>query len=250
MFMQSIVFRVFAVLFLLTLAVFGSVHPTMARSASRHANLENTCQGSTVTIAGDQNNNTLIGTSGDDVIHGFGGNDVIHGGGGNDIICGGDGDDWVYAGPGNNKVDGGDGSVDQIMYDISDSPVFVNLVSGIGKTALYVDTLSGIEKVVGSDYDDIIIGNDDANILWGRDGNDIVLGGGEADTITGGTGDDTLYGGDGDDWLVGHEGNDRSMGALGTTSFGAYLGRITSTGVMAPKTRPHLNCILVVLMWI
>ena len=50
------------------------------------------------------------------------------------------------------------------------------------------DTLTSIENLTGSAFDDTLTGDADANVLSGRDGDD---------TLNGGAGNDTLDGGDG-----------------------------------------------------
>ena len=57
------------------------------------------------------------------------------------------------------------------------------------------DTLSNIENVIGSAYNDTITGNSGNNVLAGGAGNDALDGGSGNDTLTGGAGDDTLDGG-------------------------------------------------------
>lgn len=64
------------------------------------------CAGSTVTILGTANADSIGGTSGNDVIHGAGGSDSIDGNGGNDVICGGHGDDYITGGAGNDTING------------------------------------------------------------------------------------------------------------------------------------------------
>ena len=52
------------------------------------------------------------------------------------------------------------------------------------------DTLTAIETVIGSAYDDVLIGNGEANILQGGDGSDRLFGESGADTLDGGDGID------------------------------------------------------------
>ena len=56
------------------------------------------------------------------------------------------------------------------------------------------DTLTSIEKVVGSNYDDKLIGNSLDNVLVGGAGNNTLVGGGGNDTLVGGQGDDVMTG--------------------------------------------------------
>ncbi len=54
------------------------------------------------------------------------------------------------------------------------------------------DTITDIENLIGSNYNDNLRGNFKTNILDGGAGNDILNGGPEADTLIGGLGDDTF----------------------------------------------------------
>jgi Ca2+-binding RTX toxin-like protein len=139
--------------------------------------------------------NALDGvTNGADSIFGYGGNDTIFGLGGNDVITGGSGAD---------HIDGGTGS-DYSSYADSTAGVTVSLASGTGFGGYAEgDTLTSIENLAGSWYDDFLIGNDGNNVLAGLGGNDVLKGGGGADTLYGDSGDDTLKGGGGADTLNG-----------------------------------------------
>jgi Ca2+-binding RTX toxin-like protein len=64
-----------------------------------------------------------------------------------------------------------------------------------------VDTLSSIENLIGSDFDDRLTGGDAANVLRGLAGNDTLLGGDGDDILIGGGGRDALDGGDGFDFV-------------------------------------------------
>lgn len=134
----------------------------------------------------------------DDIIVGTAGDDTLTGGAGRDTVSGGDGDDTLIAGIDDGSNDtyyGGtaaaDSGIDTIDYSAATASVLVDLSTGqaIG-TSIGTDTLSGIENVVGSAYNDTITGDENANVLSGGAGDD---------TITGGRGDDTLIGGDGAD---------------------------------------------------
>uniref|UniRef100_UPI00262CFEA3 calcium-binding protein n=1 Tax=Novosphingobium sp. TaxID=1874826 RepID=UPI00262CFEA3 len=56
------------------------------------------------------------------------------------------------------------------------------------------DTLSEIENVTGSRFNDSLTGSDSANVLSGGLGNDTLMGGDGADTLEGGDGDDVING--------------------------------------------------------
>ena len=70
------------------------------------------------------------------------------------------------------------------------------------------DTLSGINNLIGSRYDDTLRGNSGDNILRGGARGDDLYGGTGADTLDGGAGYDRLEGGAGKDTLDGGEETD------------------------------------------
>jgi serralysin len=142
------------------------------------------------TVNGTKGADTLLGTDAGDTIYGNNGNDFLKGYGGSDHLVGGEG-------------------IDTASYADSTVGVVVNLVRGLGFGGTAEgDTLSGIENLYGSPYNDIFTGDDQANLLLGLDGNDILKGGGGADQLDGGFGDDTFKGGGGADMLVGGPGID------------------------------------------
>ena len=118
---------------------------------------------------------------------------------GNDTLLGGPGDDLLIGGPGGDTLDGGPGN-DTASYADSDDRVDVRL-SGTVVNFGYAtgDTLTAIENLIGSEYNDILAGNSLDNILTGNAGNDLLWGS---------SGDDTLTGGPGADRLIGKTGND------------------------------------------
>ncbi|PXW88383.1 hemolysin type calcium-binding protein [Nitrosomonas sp. Nm84] len=56
-----------------------------------------------------------------------------------------------------------------------------------------LDTLVGIEHLVGSALDDTLTGNDKDNALFGGNGNDTIVGWSGADTMVGGSGNDIYF---------------------------------------------------------
>jgi Ca2+-binding RTX toxin-like protein len=154
-------------------------------------------------VKGTNNSETIDAadgvTSGADTVYGYGGNDDIFGLGGDDIILGGAGAD---------DIDGGNG-FDVVFYTDSTEAVSVSLTSGTGDGGTAEgDTLTGIENLYGSAYNDTLIGNGGSNTLSGLQGRDLLKGGGGADLLSGGSGDDTLKGGGGADTLSGGTGLD------------------------------------------
>ncbi|MGY3299526.1 VCBS repeat-containing protein [Pseudomonas sp. TE6288] len=168
-----------------------------------------------------QAGNTLTGTGGDDVLlagagdttlNGGAGNDVLVAGAGNNSLYGGDGDDLLIGGPGNDLLDGGAGN-DTASYAKATAGVAVDLghVGQQNTVGAGLDTLSGIENLIGSDYNDTLTGNDGDNLLNGGVGNDVLKGGAGNDILIGGPGNDTLTGGSGNDsfvWQKGETGHD------------------------------------------
>jgi Ca2+-binding RTX toxin-like protein len=173
--------------------------------------------GPACTITGTSGADRIRGTSGDDVICGLSGNDVLDGRGGNDTIYGDAGSDTLIGktgndtlvggtetdlllpGSGNDSVDGGDGTRDRVLFsDILGGGVHVLLASGVvspeSGSNVGNDTLTGVEQVFGSTFNDVLI----AEIA------------GVASTLKGGAGDDQLDVDDGDslDTVVGNQGSD------------------------------------------
>jgi Ca2+-binding RTX toxin-like protein len=161
-------------------------------------------------VAGTVFNDTLTGGVLEDQLTGDAGNDSLTGGGGNDFaLLGGAGNDTIRGGAGNDTIDGNDGDdvlagelgFDTAFYDDSVAAVTVNLVTGRASGGAGNDTLSGIENLMGSNFDDTLTGNILANDFDGGAGNDTMLGGSGDDTLIGGAGDDLLDGGAGTgDW--------------------------------------------------
>jgi Ca2+-binding RTX toxin-like protein len=155
------------------------------------------------TVKGTSNSdvlNSLDGvTSLGDVIYGYGGSDDIYGLGGPDVIFGGAGADFI---------DGGTGT-DTARYDDSSAGVSVFLTTGegFGGTA-EGDSLTSIEDLVGSDYDDYLVGTTGSNSFHGGSGDDVLEGGGGVDFLYGEGDDDILKGGGGADRLYGGSGID------------------------------------------
>ncbi|MDX2198265.1 MAG: cadherin domain-containing protein [Phycisphaerae bacterium] len=149
-------------------------------------------------LQGDAGNDTLRGDDGNDVLEGGAGNDNLLGDAGNDTLMGGEGNDTLTGGTGDDTLIGGAGT-DRVNYGTATGGVNVNLATGTATGAAGNDTISEVENVSGSKYNDTIIGNAQNNALTGGAGDDIIDGGEGNDTITGGAGNDTLSGGLGSD---------------------------------------------------
>ncbi|WP_291836080.1 calcium-binding protein [Limimaricola sp.] len=145
-------------------------------------------------VLGGQSGDAITGTdSAGEELDGREGNDTLIGNGGDDTLIGGAGDDTLIGGAGIDTADFSGASV-RVLVDLE-----AGTASGEGD-----DILSGIERVVGSQFGDEIAGKDAGDdVLDGQDGNDTLIGNGGNDTLIGGNGRDLLYGGAGDDLLDG-----------------------------------------------
>jgi Ca2+-binding RTX toxin-like protein len=124
------------------------------------------------TIYGTAGNDDLWGTAASDRIDGREGDDVLNGSQGADVMIGGSGNDTV------NYY----GSWVGVNVDLARATQLNGDAEG--------DSLTGIENVRGSRYNDVLKGDDGRNMLDGRGGNDVLNGGGGADILTGGGGND------------------------------------------------------------
>ena len=166
----------------------GADTDTVDYSASNAAvtvNLD-TGAGSGGYAAGDSyaNIEDVIGSDYDDTLTGDANANVLEGGDGADSIDGGAGSDTASY----------EGSASAVDVDLG-----TNTLSG-GEAA--GDSLTNIENVTGSDYNDTLTGDGNANVLDGGAGADTLYGGAGDDTLFGGLGDDMAYGGDGNDMFV------------------------------------------------
>jgi len=116
-------------------------------------------------LTGNQYANSLIGSGGDD---------VLEGGLGNDQLIGGDGTDTATF------------ATALAAVKVSLAVATAQSTGGAGG-----DTLSGIENLTGSAFDDMLTGDDGANFLIGNAGNDVLAGGAGNDMLNGGAGIDT-----------------------------------------------------------
>jgi Ca2+-binding RTX toxin-like protein len=161
----------------------------------------------------------ITGTAGSDSLNGTAGDDYISAGAGDDIVNAGDGVDTIMGGAGDDAFSGGSGR-DAIVYNYAPGRVLLSLVTGLA-AGDGQDTLSGIEDVYGSAFNDILVGNDEDNWLDGEQGADMIFGGGGNDYLESGLSFqddgvvDQLDGGDGDDtvWI---QRGDIAVGGAGT----------------------------------
>ncbi|MBV1929915.1 MAG: hypothetical protein KUG81_10450, partial [Gammaproteobacteria bacterium] len=150
-------------------------------------------------LYGGRGNDKLTGSTGDDLLYDSSGDNILDGGDGNDSLYGGSGNDMLDGGAGNNQLDGGDG-IDTATYATLGEGITVDLTwySGearlVSQPSVVKDTLSDIEHIIGTGFDDTIIGNggSTSSILEGGDGDDVLKSQGSTDILTGGIGADTF----------------------------------------------------------
>ncbi len=207
----------------------------------------------------------LYGFAGNDWIYGGGGNDYIdggidsdtnlRGGLGNDTMRGGLGNDNLYGDEGSDTIYGDDGD-DFINGDGSSShntetdtltyielPFYVavdlSITNGQATNAGGFDTIRGIEKLVGTNFNDRLYGSDVNEKIYGMNGNDDVRGGQGNDLLDGGIGNDrvaagigndTARGGAGKDTIFGESGADKLFGDAGDDLLYGGAGKDTLNG--------------------
>jgi Ca2+-binding RTX toxin-like protein len=144
-------------------------------------------------LFGGDGEDTLWGGVGGDHLYGGDDRDLLYGGDGEDDLHGDDGHDVLLGGNDGDTLDGGEGH-DLAYYTDSIEAVHISLagITAWGGTA-EGDTLSNIEDLAGSIFDDELEGDDEDNWLHGNFGDD---------TLTGGAN------GFGGDWLIGGYGID------------------------------------------
>lgn len=171
-------------------ATFGGVNANLTTGV---VNFPNSGSSLTNTLISIEN---LIGSAGNDTLTGDAGNNRLQGGDGNDVLD--------YGGGGNDTFDGGNG-IDTVTYGSYSGPIYADLANGYTYVLandginIFVNTLSSIENLIGSQGNDTILGSTADNYLYGGTGNDSISGGSGNDTLDGGSGNDTLIGGLGND---------------------------------------------------
>ena len=181
-------------------------------------------------VRGSNFGDRLTGNGGNNLLEGRDGNDVLAGGAGNDTLQGGQGNDTLNGGVGNDVIDGGAG-VNTATYASSAAAVAVDLriLAAQNTGGAGIDTLSGIDHLIGTAFNDRLTGDADRNTLRGLDGNDRLLGG---------TGDDILRGEGGNDSLNGGLDNDTIDGGAGidTADYAGAPVRVTvNLGLVGPQ---------------
>jgi Ca2+-binding RTX toxin-like protein len=189
-------------------------------------------------LYGGDGNDHLYGGEGTDTLFGGAGNDILVAGPTGDFLFGGTGDDTLVAGAGADSLDGGAG-MDFVDYSGSNAGVTVDLAAGTGAGGhAQGDSLSGLDGIYGSAFDDVLYGFDGqgfvddvyTNIFYGGAGNDYMDGRGGDDILYGGADNDTVLGGAGNDLLFGDEGNDLLYGGTGVDTLYGGVGEDTLYG--------------------
>ncbi|MGC4095943.1 MAG: calcium-binding protein [Nitrospira sp.] len=183
------------------------------------------------TLIGTSSNNSLTGTSAADTMIGQAGNDQLVGNGGNDRLNGGVGNDLLNGGDGSDTADFSNMVIGGITYIGATAGVTVNLnLAGAQNTVgAGTDTLTSIENLIGTNFNDALAGNGATNVLTGLSGNDIMAGAAGNDQLSGGDGNDLLNGGVGNDLLDGGAGTDTAD--YGTFTIGGQAVSGATTGV-------------------
>lgn len=150
-------------------------------------------------LEGGEANDALFGDDAANRILGWRGADTLSGRDGNDELDGEEGDDWLVGGQGADSLQGGEG-IDVVSSASDIAGVVVHLLNGWAQDGWgTIDTLAGIEGIVGSGFNDTLVGNAIANGIIGDDGNDWIVGDAGDDVLEGGSGVNALFGGDGVD---------------------------------------------------
>ncbi|NEJ60775.1 type I secretion C-terminal target domain-containing protein [Rhizobium leguminosarum] len=133
--------------------------------------------------------------SSNDTMYGYGGNDSLNAGNGNDAIYGGDGDDYLLGGVGNDLIEGGLGDDNIQGGSDEDTASYASATAGVTVDLTLVataqntigagtDSLTAVEGLIGSAYNDTLTGDGNANVIEGGAGNDALVGGFGTDTAS------------------------------------------------------------------
>ena len=133
-------------------------------------------------LIGSDFNDTLTGNDDANELRGGDGDDHLNGSGGDDVLKGGLGSDTLNGGLGNDTAD----------YVAATQGITADLVAGTVVTSNGTDTLSRVESIAGSEFNDVLTGDANANTLDGNGGDDSITGGAGDDVLKGGSGIDTV----------------------------------------------------------
>jgi Ca2+-binding RTX toxin-like protein len=106
-------------------------------------------------VSGSEGDDSLIGDEGPNRLYGWMGDDALEGGGGDDTLEGGTGRDTV-------------------TYADAPAGVEANLLFERATGGAGIDTLIGMENLIGSPFADFLIGDGQNNTIIGRGGSDVV----------------------------------------------------------------------------
>ncbi|GAA0567127.1 FecR domain-containing protein [Caenispirillum bisanense] len=190
-------------------------------------------------ITGGDGHDLLRGMGGADTLDGGAGNDTLEGGNGADMLFGGDGDDVLRpfgadTTPGSSPdlVVGGAG-IDTLDLAGYGTGVMVTLglyasYDGYVGEVMWLDipiaTLIGMERVIGTAYNDILTGlGYDGMGYWGE-------GPSPNDTLEGGAGDDTYILTAGNDVIIAGQGHDTVVAWTSTDSWNGKTSGVDITG--------------------
>ncbi len=144
--------------------------------------------------AGGSRGDILDAGSGDDLLiaaglvenrlHGSDGNDILVGTAGVDKLFGDAHDDILVGRAGANELNGGDGN-DAAYY--GDRPQGIVVYDSLGRVDHdgVLDTVTSIERYVGTKQRDIFVGSGNGHIYFGNGGNDLYLAGDGGDRFIG-----------------------------------------------------------------
>jgi Ca2+-binding RTX toxin-like protein len=213
-----------------SLSLQGQAQNTVGAGNDTLANFENLLGSAhNDVLTGDADGNALTGAAGADVLKGLIGDDFLDGGAGNDKLFGDVGSDWA-------------------SYASAGSAVKVSLALAGAQNTLGagLDTLSSIENLNGSKFNDTLTGSGAGNYLKGGAGMDTLNGAGGADTLDGGAGKDALNGGAGSDWASYESAGAAVKVSLATTAYqntgGAGFDKFSSMeNLIGSKFNDHLT---------
>ncbi|WP_147126481.1 hypothetical protein [Shimia ponticola] len=127
------------------------------------------------------------------------GNNRVYDGAGDDVVVAGSGKDKFFAGAGADSYDGGGGRNDLVDYRLSSEGLTINAIEASASTGIAAgDTFTNVEKIFGTDFDDIIVLGSGVTTARGGEGNDIIFDSDARDFMTGADGVDTFVFGAGD----------------------------------------------------
>ena len=190
-----------------------------------------------------------VNTDSNQIIVAGDGDDTIYDGAGDDVLFGGAGRDRFYAGAGADAYDGGDHQYDEVLYSTSQTGLTIDMTNAANSTGIAAgDTFESIERIRGSNFDDIIVLSGSTNVYDARAGNDLIIDGDGLNAMLGGAGADTfqLIAGDGfedriSDFTIGEDILDIS--AWGVTQFAdlTVIQHSSGNGIVLSSTNESIR---------